>query len=59
MSLFGPQHEEVRGSAREPVETNLTPHAAEWERRPEGWRATRWVLRTITSEGSMSVLAPG
>lgn len=35
MSLFGPQHEEFRGSARELVETHLTPHAAEWERRRE------------------------
>lgn len=34
-------------------------YSAEWEQRPEGWRATRWVLRTITSEGSMSVLGPG
>jgi hypothetical protein len=32
---------------------------AEWERRPEGWRATRWNLGTITSEGTMSVLGPG
>jgi hypothetical protein len=33
-------------------------YSSEWQRRPEGWRATRWVLRTITSEGSMSVLGP-
>jgi alkylation response protein AidB-like acyl-CoA dehydrogenase len=35
MNLFGPQHEQFRQSAREFVETHLTPHANEWEQQRE------------------------
>src|SRR4029450_6224655 len=48
--LFTPEHEELRAFVRKFVETELAPHAAEWERE-DGF--PDWVVRRTGARGPL------